>query len=334
LGPIAKKWLLELFNNITNTEKITKSWRKSKIIALLKLGKTPEDPKNFRPISLLCHTYKLYEKLILNRLKKFIDVKLIKEQGGFRPGRSCTGQILGLTQHIENGYEEKKITGVIFMDLTAAYDTVNHNLLISKIKDLTKDKILARTINTLLHNRRYCVELERKVSRWRIQKNGLPQGSVLAPTIFNIYTNDQPILTQAGIKHFIYADNTVLATQGHTFQNVESTLEESLKILSDYYDENFLKPYPNKTQVCSSHFKNREVDRILEIEWQGTKLDNSAHSTYLGVMLDRSLTYKHYCEKTKLKIATRNNILRKLLRDLLQANSNTIEVARFWSRII
>jgi len=159
LGPIAKKWLLDLFNNTTDTEQIPKIWRKSKIIALLKPGKTPDDPKNFRPMSLLCHTYKLYEKLILNRLKIFINDKLIKEQGGFRPGRSCTGQILGLTQHIENGYEEKKITGVVFIDLTAAYDTVNHNLLISKIKDLTKDNTLARTINTLLRNRRYCMEL-------------------------------------------------------------------------------------------------------------------------------------------------------------------------------
>ncbi|XP_050066097.1 uncharacterized protein LOC126555181 [Aphis gossypii] len=212
LGPIAKKWLLDLFNNIKNTEQIPKIWRKSKIIALLK----PDD-------------------------------KLIKEQGGFRPGRSCTGQILGLTQHIENGYEKKKITGVVFIDLTAAYDTVNHNLLISKIKDLTKDNTLARTINTLLRNRRYCVELEGKVSKWRIQKNGLPQGSVLAPTLFNIYTNDQPILTQAGVKHFIYADDTALAAQGDTFQDVESTLEESLRVLFDYYDENFLKPNPSKT---------------------------------------------------------------------------------------
>jgi hypothetical protein len=205
---------------------------------------------------------------------------------------------LGLTQHIENGYEKKKITGVEFIDLMVAYDTVNHNLLISKIKDLTKDNTLAEIINILLRNRRYCVELEGKVCRWRIQKNGLPQGSVLPLTL--IYTNDQPILTKAGIKHFIYANDIALTVQGNTFQDVESTLEESLRVLADYYDENFLKQNPTKTQVCAFHFKNREADQTLEIEWRGTKLENSAHPTYLGGMLDRSFTYKHHCEKTKL----------------------------------
>lgn len=162
----------------------------------------------------------------------------------------------------------RKKNWVVFIDLTAAYDTVNHNLQISKIKDLTKDNTLARTINTLHRNRRYCVELEGNVCRWRIQKNGLPKGSLLEPTLSNIYTNDEPILTQASFKHFIYADDTALAVQG-----VESTLEESLRVLSHYYDENSLKPKPTKTQARAFHLRNREVDRTLEIEWRGTILE-------------------------------------------------------------
>lgn len=82
LGPrsIAKKWLLDLFNDIMNTQQILKIWRKSKIITLLKPGKTSDDPKNFRSISLLCHTYKLYERLIIHRLNTYIDNRLIREQ--------------------------------------------------------------------------------------------------------------------------------------------------------------------------------------------------------------------------------------------------------------
>ena len=164
--------------------KIPTIWRQSKIIAILKPGKDSSIPKNYRPISLLCHTYKLYERMILNRIAPAIEQHLIKEQTGFRSGKSCTSQLLNLTQHIEDRYEEGMITGTAFVDLSAAYDTVNHRLLIQKLYNTTLDSQLCRVIQNLLSDR----------SRWRIQKNGLPQRSVRSPTLFNIYTNDQPIL--------------------------------------------------------------------------------------------------------------------------------------------
>ena len=83
-------------------------------------------------ISLLCHTYKLYEQMILNRIAPVVQQRLIKEQAVFRPGKSCTSQLLNLTQHIEDGYQRGMITGAAFVDLSAAYDTVNHRILIQK----------------------------------------------------------------------------------------------------------------------------------------------------------------------------------------------------------
>ena len=78
------------------------------------------------------------------------------------------------------------------MDLSAAYDTVNHRRLLSKVLKMTGDVHLTDLIRTLLESRRFFVVLNGKKSRWRRHENGLPQGSVLAPTLFNIYTNDQP----------------------------------------------------------------------------------------------------------------------------------------------
>src|SRR6266496_3854627 len=88
---------------------IPKCWRQSKIIAIPKPGKDPGDPKNFRPISLLCHTFKLMERLIVNWISEYVDSKLIKQQAGFRPAKSCTSQLLNLTQYIEDGFESGQI---------------------------------------------------------------------------------------------------------------------------------------------------------------------------------------------------------------------------------
>ena len=132
LGSAALQWLPDMFNGCMRTNSIPKIWRKSRVVALLKPCKDPASPKSYRPISLLWHTYKLFERLILNRVAPFVDEHLIPEQAGFRPGKSCTSQLLNLTQFIEDGYEEGIITGAAFVDLSATYDTVNHRILTRK----------------------------------------------------------------------------------------------------------------------------------------------------------------------------------------------------------
>ena len=130
LGPNAHKWLRVMLNNCFIDNKIPTIGRQSKIIPILKPGKDSAIPKSYRPISLLCHTYKLYEIMILNRIAPTIDQHLIKEQACFKAGKSCTSQLLNLTQHIEDDYLECMITRTAFVDLSAAYDTVNHRFLI------------------------------------------------------------------------------------------------------------------------------------------------------------------------------------------------------------
>ena len=158
---------------------------------------------------------------------------------GFRTGKSCTSQLLNLTQHIEDGYQVGKITGAAFVDLSAAYDTVNHRLLIQKLYNTTQDSEPCRVIQNLLSNRRLYVGLNKERSRWRKQNNGLPQGSVLAPTLFNIYTNDQP--THYGTRRFIYADDLCIMAQYQSFKQVEKTIEEALDNLTAYYQVNSLR---------------------------------------------------------------------------------------------
>ena len=226
--------------------KIPMIWRQSKIIAILKPGKDSAIPKNYRPISLLCHTYKLYERMILSRIAPVVEQRLIKEQAGFRIGKSCTSQLLNLTQHIEDGYQRGMITGATFVNLSAAYDTMNHMIPIQKLFNITQDSPLCRVIQNMLSSRRFYVELNNERSRWRKQKNGMPQGSVQSPILFNIYTNDQHL--HNGSRSFIYAYDLCVTAQQPSFVEVETIIEESLKKLTQYYRSNNLRANPDKTQ--------------------------------------------------------------------------------------
>ena len=222
LGPKVHKWLLTMLSLCFMENKIPTIWRQSNIIAIFKPRKDCSIPKNYRPISLLCHTYKRYEGIILNRVAPAIEHHTIKEQAGFRSGELCTSQLQNLTHHIADGYKEGMITGPDFVDLSATYDMVNHRLLIQKLYNTIHDNQLRRVIQNLLSYRRFYVEMNNERIRWIIQKNGLTHGSVLSPTLFNIYTNDQPILD--GMKRFIYADDLCITTQYPTFQEVEHNL--------------------------------------------------------------------------------------------------------------
>lgn len=162
----------------------------------------------------------------------------------------------------------------------------------------------------MLRNRRFQVLLHHEKSRWRNQKNGLPQGSVLAPTLFNIYTDDQP--SYQNTSRFLYADDLALTCQAKDFRDVEQHLSAALDQLHLYYEANSLRPNPAKTESCAFHLRNRDSAKTLRITWREVEIAHNDNPKYLGVTLDRSLTYKANCRKLKSKIGARNNILRRL----------------------
>ncbi|XP_030750457.1 uncharacterized protein LOC115878186 [Sitophilus oryzae] len=271
-----------------------------------------EQIKNFGPGTKkwILKLFNLYERLILYRIEKTVDSKLIPQQAGFRPGKSCTSQILALTEHIEEGFENKHITGLALVDLSSAYDTVNHKILLHKANETLKEYHLVKILESLLQNRQFFVTLKGKKSRWRNQNNGLAQGSVLAPILFNIYTNDQPIPDNTIT--FAYADDLAITVEGKGFEDIEEKLESALKTMSTYYKKNSLKPNPTKTKVSAFRLNSRQATRRLNVTWDGTQLEHTDKPTYLGVVLDRTLTYKYHCEKTRKKVEARNSLIRKL----------------------
>ena len=230
-------------------------WRQAKVVALLKPGKDPSVAKSFRPISLHLQAVRTTHIEPDSRAR---GRRTYSRTSRIRPGKSCTSQLLNLTEHNEDGYEKRLITGAFFVDLSAAYYTVNHRRLLSKVLEMTSDVHLTDLIRTMLESRRFFVALNGKKSRWR----RLPQGSVLAPMLFNIYTNDQPI--HADTRSFIYADDLCIASQGHDFNNIEASLTSALSTMSTYYATNQLRANRSfkDTGVCFRPKEPRSQTRI------------------------------------------------------------------------
>ena len=140
--------------------------------------------------------------------------------------------------------------------------------------------------------------------------------------LFNIYTNDQPI--HADTRSFIYADDLCIASQGNDINTIEASLTSALRTMTTYYDTKQLRANPSKTQVCAFQLRNREAERELNVVWNGTRLSNTTTPVYLGIHFDRTLCYNTHIEKTKMKVNTRNNIIRKLANSKWGCKASTL----------
>uniref|UniRef100_H3ACT8 Reverse transcriptase domain-containing protein n=1 Tax=Latimeria chalumnae TaxID=7897 RepID=H3ACT8_LATCH len=119
MGRKCKSWLLDFFNMCIARCRLPKVWQKATVVALLKLGKPANDPKSYRPISLISIVYKLLERLLLNHLAPIIEPQLPNYQAGFCPSHCTEDQVICLTNFTEEETEAKKKVGAVFIDLSS-----------------------------------------------------------------------------------------------------------------------------------------------------------------------------------------------------------------------
>ena len=274
---------------------------------------------------MICIPYKIIERLIYARVEPLIDPLLPKEQNGFRCGKSTVDQVVLLTQNIENSFEAKKKAGVVFIDLTAAYDTVWHRGLICKLLRLLPDKNMVKMIMELVRNRSFILTTgDSKQSRLRRLKNGVPQGSVLAPFLFNIYTYDLPSMIS---RKFAYADDLALLHSSGNWKDFEGTLRQDMSTLSAYLQTWRLKLSHTKTVTAAFHLNNREAKRELKVYNNGRLLPFCPTPTYLGVKLDRSLTFRHHLLALRKKLSSHVTLLRRIMCWGSGAGTKTLRIA-------
>lgn len=176
----------------------------------------------------------------------------------------------------------------------------------------------------MLSDRLFNVFLNDSKSKTRKLNNGLPQGSVLAPILFNLYIHDLPPTTS---RKFNYADDMAFAFQDSSFEPLEMVLESDLMKISSFCSKWRLKPNPSKTEVCCFHLTHRDADRKLSIRFGSTTITHNFNPKYLGITLDRTLSFKAHLHKTAQKIKSRNNIIQKLAGTNWGASANCLRTS-------
>ena len=173
----------------------------------------------------------------------------------------------------------------------------------------------------MVNLRRFRVHIGDDVSYWRRQANGLLQASVLAPTLFNQYTNDLPVTHSC---RFIYVDDICCALQAETFSDIECPLTVELAHLAKYCQLWRLKPSTPKTVTSVFHLHNNRSRCELNVHMNGQRLKHDPYPVYLGVTLDRTLSCTEHLSRSTAKLKSRNNLIAKLAGSLRGASASTL----------
>ena len=184
-----------------------------------------------------------------------------------------------------------------------------HRGLTLKLLNTIPSRHLVLVIMSMISQRRFHVHIGGKKSRCRTLTNGVPQGSVIAPLLFNIYTHDLPPTIS---KKYVYADDLALKSVHKNFPEIERDLSQDVDTLSTYFANWRLKLNTGKTVSIVFHLSNRKANYELNVTTHGENLRFERNPVYLGVTLDRTLSFNQHLTNVCSKITKRCNLLRRL----------------------
>lgn len=291
--------LVLIFNSCIKLNYFPKKFKTAKVIAIHKPGKPKNNPSSYRPISLLSNLGKLFEKIVHTRLYEYVsDNSIISHaQFGFRKEHSTTHQINRIKNKIITNRRNKRSTGMILLDIEKAFDTVWHNGLLYKLIAANIPKYLCKIIADFIENRMFTVCVNNETSSAKTITTGLPQGSVLSPLLYSIYTSDFRV--PAYMETAYYADDTALITSSKLTSALLKKMEKGLLACNKYFQKWKIKINPNKTQAIVFPF-NKSPKRIprRQLFFGNDNINVNNDVKYLGVYLDKKLIFKKHIDET------------------------------------
>lgn len=288
--------LTNLINASIRLKYVPSVWKVAEIIMLHKPGKPPNEVKSYRPISLLPIISKVFEKILLKRLKPIIERRglIPNHQFGFRDRHSTIDQVHRLTDLIEKSLEQKKICSAMFLDVAQAFDKVWHEGLLHKLKSILPGQYV-ELLRSYLSNRTFRVRQEDEYSNLKEIRAGVPQGSILGPFLYVLYTSDLPQPTNVMVATF--ADDTALLAVGENINDSTNILQRASDDIFNWTKSWKIKL--NESKSVHINFTNKKISSIPAITLNGVTVPYANTAKYLGMTLDAKLRWKVHVKKKR-----------------------------------
>ena len=301
-----KLLLLDILNEMFSENRYPTSWKHSYLHFILK-----SDGKTFRPIALTSCIAKLFETMTKNRLEWWLEYHnlLPNDQQGFRKGRSCTDSLLYLTLTIREAFKEKKEVLAAFLDVHAAFDNINIDILLAKLSELGCSEKILLFIKHLTRERFIHTDLLEE--KFYITYKGVPQGGVLSPLLYIIYVAH---LTSGLSKRILtcqFADDLALFIKFQVLQRATSSLQKSINEIKMRLHNLGLELTTSKTVLV--HFNNKKITPgSVSIVVDECEIKSSPNARFLGLIFDYGLTFKPHINTVQKKCLKAINIVKFL----------------------
>lgn len=290
---------------------------------------------NYRPISLLPVISKVFEKIIYERLINFLDRYkiLTDQQNGFRKKMSTIRAIYQLLSKTLESLNSKQYTTAVLLDLSKAFDSVDYEIMIAKLEQYGIRGPANNLIKSYLYGRKQCVVQnihEGQVSDMEDIHKGVPQGSILGPLLFILYTNDLP-----GTIHqhtVMYADDTSILFSENSLINQEAKITETIEALKTWFSENNMVLNVDKTNIINFSYPLID-DKKISVQLQSHNIESKCDASFLGVQLDRRLDWRQHINLLAKKIGQYAYALRIIANTISRSSAKLAYYAYVHSRI-
>jgi len=321
-----KSPICDLINKSINSGIFPDVYKLAEVVPIYK-SKNKEETNNYRPISLLPTISKILEKIIHKRVYKFLQKNkiLYDSQYGFRPNHSTNDAITELVADVTKSFEDKNNTLSIFLDLSKAFDTIDHTILLHKLNHYGIRGTSLNWFKSYLENRKQYVKINNHKSNTKNVICGVPQGSVLGPLLFILYINDLP----NSLSHthaIIFADDTTIYSESKCINTLYNNINTDLMSLSDWFKSNKLSLNISKTNymLFTNNVTNEAALNKLRLTIGTEEIEKKHNIKFLGIIIDDKLNWQKHIEYTKNKISGTTYVLKMVKNVLPYQNMKTL----------